>query len=63
MVYDWSKLSNMSAETVETPRYPLETLVGSGGDCEDTPFGWPVWIKAAPVDWYVDLVMSIPRHQ
>jgi hypothetical protein len=38
------------------PRYPLETFLAGGGDCEDTSILFASMIKAAPVDWEVDLV-------
>jgi hypothetical protein len=43
-------------EEDEIPRYPLETLVGRGGDCEDTAVLFASMIKAAPVDWTLELV-------
>jgi hypothetical protein len=39
----------------ETPRYPLETLLSGGGDCEDTSILFASLIKAAPVNWQVYL--------
>jgi hypothetical protein len=43
-------------EEDEIPRFPLETLVGGGGDCEDTAVLFASMIKAAPVDWKLELV-------
>jgi hypothetical protein len=43
-------------EDDEIPRFPLETLVGGGGDCEDTAVLFASMIKAAPVDWQLELV-------
>lgn len=39
----------------ETPRYPLETLLSGGGDCEDTSILFASLVKAAPVNWDVSL--------
>jgi len=50
------QLAHYSSEELETPRYPLETLLAGGGDCEDLSILLASMIKAAPVDWYVDLV-------
>jgi hypothetical protein len=41
---------------IETPRFPLETLLAGGGDCEDTSILLASLILAAPVNWDVDLV-------
>ena len=50
------QLANYTGERMETPRYPLETLLAGGGDCEDLSILLASMIKAAPVDWYIDLV-------
>jgi hypothetical protein len=50
------QLSNYASEETETPRYPYETLLAGGGDCEDLSILFASLIKAAPVNWYVDLV-------
>ena len=50
------QLSNYASEDIETPRYPLETLLAGGGDCEDLSILFASMIKAAPVDWYVDIL-------
>ncbi len=54
--YMIGQLSNYASEDIETPRYPLETLLAGGGDCEDLSILFASLIQAAPVDWYVDLV-------
>jgi hypothetical protein len=54
--YMIGQLSHYTGEIEETPRYPLETLLAGGGDCEDLSILLASMIKAAPVDWYVDLV-------
>ena len=50
------QLTNYVSEKDETPRYPLETLLSGGGDCEDTSILFASMIKAAPVDWKVSLI-------
>jgi hypothetical protein len=50
------QLSNYASEDYETPRYPYETLLAGGGDCEDLSILFASLIQAAPVNWYVDLV-------
>lgn len=51
-----TQLSTYSTEIEETPRYPLETLLAGGGDCEDTSILLASMIQAAPVDWKVSMV-------
>jgi prefoldin subunit 5 len=51
-----AQLSTYTEEPVETPRFPLETLLAGGGDCEDTSILLASMLKAAPVDWDIDLV-------
>lgn len=51
-----AQLTAYSEEIEETPRYPLETFLAGGGDCEDTAILFASMIKAAPVDWEVYLV-------
>lgn len=50
-----AQLSTYSYELEETPRYPLETFLAGGGDCEDTAILFASMIQAAPVDWKVGL--------
>ncbi len=50
------QLSHYASETTETPRYPLETFLAGGGDCEDLSILLVSMIRAAPTDWYSDLV-------
>ncbi len=50
------QLANYATEDVETPRYPYETLLAGGGDCEDLSILFASMIEAAPVNWTVDLV-------
>lgn len=51
-----AQLTAYSEDLGETPRYPLETFLAGGGDCEDTSILFASMIKAAPVDWEVQLV-------
>jgi hypothetical protein len=51
-----SQLSLYSYEISETPRYPLETFLAGGGDCEDNAILFASMVMAAPVDWDVYLV-------
>jgi transglutaminase-like putative cysteine protease len=50
------QLSSYSYEIEETPRYPLETLLAGGGDCEDTGILLASMIRAAREDWPISLV-------
>ncbi len=51
-----TQLSTYTAEVGDVPRYPLETLLAGGGDCEDTSVLLASLIRAAPVSWDVHLV-------
>ncbi len=51
-----TQLTIWTDEPFEKPRYPLETLLAGGGDCEDLSILFASMLKAAPVDWEVDLV-------
>lgn len=51
-----TQLAIYSPEIGETPRFPLETFLEGGGDCEDTAILFASMILAAPVDWTVELV-------
>lgn len=51
-----TQLAVYSEEIAETPRYPLETFLAGGGDCEDTAILFASMILAAPVNWDVELV-------
>lgn len=54
--YMIGQLSNYTNEEIETPRYPLETLLAGGGDCEDLAILLASMLKTAPVDWTIDLL-------
>lgn len=51
-----AQLTVYSDEIDETPRYPLETLLAGGGDCEDTSILLASLLKAAPVNWKISLL-------
>ncbi len=51
-----AQLTTYSYEIQETPRFPLETLLSGGGDCEDTAILLASLLKAAPIAWDVQLV-------
>jgi hypothetical protein len=51
-----AQLTVYSTEITDTPRYPLETLLAGGGDCEDTAILFASMILAAPVEWDVYIV-------
>ena len=51
-----TQLSIYSQEIGEIPRFPSETFLAGGGDCEDTAILFASMILAAPVDWEVQLV-------
>lgn len=56
MWYLVAQLTTYSYEIQETPRFPLETLLSGGGDCEDTAILLASLLKAAPIAWDVQLV-------
>lgn len=57
-----AQLTTYSADITDTPRYPLETLLAGGGDCEDTAILFASMVLAAPVDWKVQLVYMDGDH-
>jgi len=54
--YIVTQLTTYSPEVEETPRFPLETMIGGGGDCEDMAILITSMLKAAPADYVVKLV-------
>lgn len=56
------QLTVYSSELEETPRFPLETLLAGGGDCEDTAILLASLLDAAPVDWEINLVLMDSDH-
>jgi hypothetical protein len=57
-----TQLTTYSEEIEETPRYPLETLLAGGGDCEDTAILMASMLLAAHTGWEVDLVYMDLDH-
>jgi hypothetical protein len=60
--YIVAQLSHWSKEEGDVPRTPLETLLAGGGDCEDLSILMASLVKAAPVDWKVELVLMDTDH-
>ncbi len=54
--YIVTQLTTYSLEIEETPRFPLETFIGGGGDCEDMAILIASMLKAAPANYVVKLV-------
>ena len=54
--YIVTQLTTYSQEVEETPRFPLETMIGGGGDCEDMAILIASMLKAAPANYVVKLV-------
>ena len=57
-----TQLASYSDEMEETPRYPLETLLAGGGDCEDTAILLASILDAAPVNWEIELIYMDAYH-
>jgi hypothetical protein len=57
-----AQLTNYATEDRETPRFPMETLLSGGGDCEDHAILFASMILAAPVNWEVELVYMDADH-
>ena len=45
-----------STELQDTPRFPIETLIEGGGDCEDTSILVASILKAAKPEWKIQIV-------
>ena len=54
--YIVSQMTTYSKDIEETPKYPLETFLSGGGDCEDTAILVASMLKAVPRTWTVSLV-------
>lgn len=54
--YMVAQLTTYSSDIEETPKYPLETLLSGGGDCEDTSILMASLLKAVPRNWEIELV-------
>jgi hypothetical protein len=57
-----TQLTSYSSEIKETPRYPLETFLAGGGDCEDTSILLASMLKAAPRNYDVALIYTDGDH-
>ena len=57
-----TQLTSYSSEIQETPRFPMETNLAGGGDCEDTAILLASMLAAAPTDWDVQLVYMDSDH-
>ncbi len=54
--YIVTQLTTYHSEIKETPRFPLETFIGSGGDCEDMAILVASMLKAAQANYTIKLV-------
>lgn len=54
--YMVAQLTTYSSDIEETPKYPHETLLSGGGDCEDTSILVASLLKAVPKNWDIELV-------
>lgn len=54
--YVVTQLTTYHPEIEETPRFPLETMIGGGGDCEDMAILIASMLKAAPENYVIELV-------
>jgi hypothetical protein len=54
--YIVTQLTIYQSEIEETPRFPLDTFAGGGGDCEDLAILIASMLKAAPADYTIKLV-------
>jgi hypothetical protein len=57
-----TQLDTYSAEIGEKPRFPLETFLAGGGDCDDTAVLLASMLLAAPVKWKIQLVYMDIDH-
>lgn len=53
-----SSLTSYSQEIKESPRYPLETLLLGGGDCEDTAILFASMLTAANTPWKISFLYT-----
>lgn len=51
-----TQLNEYVSEIGDTPRYPLETLLMGGGDCEDSAILLGSILYAMPTDWDIEFV-------
>jgi len=61
----WNIVAQLTAyndEIDETPRFPMETLLSGGGDCEDHAILFASMILAAPTSWQVKFIYMDADH-
>jgi tetratricopeptide (TPR) repeat protein len=61
----WNIVAQLTAytdEIDETPRFPMETLLSGGGDCEDHAILFASMILAAPTSWEVNFIYMDSDH-
>jgi hypothetical protein len=61
----WNIVAQLTAyndEIDETPRFPMETLLSGGGDCEDHAILFASMILAAPTSWQVKFIYMDGDH-
>lgn len=57
-----AQLTAYTSEIQETPRFPMETLLSGGGDCEDHAILFASMILAAPTSWEVKFIYMDGEH-
>lgn len=57
-----SQLSSYTGDIKETPRYPLETLLLGGGDCEDMAILFASMLYAADSNWKISFLYTDLQH-
>ncbi|HET9587761.1 MAG TPA: hypothetical protein VFO91_03135 [Anaerolineales bacterium] len=60
--YIVAQLTAYTSEIRETPRFPMETLLSGGGDCEDHAILFASMILASPVPWEVKFIYMDAEH-
>lgn len=57
-----AQLTAYTSEIQETPRFPMETLLSGGGDCEDHAILFASMILASPTPWEVKFIYMDGDH-
>ncbi len=57
-----AQLTAYTSEIDEIPRFPMETLLTGGGDCEDHAILFASMIMASPVSWDVNFIYMDSYH-